>query len=104
MFGGVNRRDMAVQLAEIDARSRSNSHRLDDVERKLEDNERMLTSIAVIAKRQDDMDGDIKEIKSDVKVLAAKPAKRWEAVAEKVIMMVVAAVVTWVLTKVGFSV
>lgn len=104
MFGGVNKRDMAVQLAEIDARSRSNSHRLDDVERKLEDNERMLTSIAVIAKRQDDMDGDIKEIKSDVKVLAAKPAKRWEAVAEKVIMMVVAAVVTWVLTKVGFSV
>lgn len=104
MFGGINKRDMAVQLAEIDARSRSNSHRLDDVERKLEDNERMLTSIAVIAKRQDDMDGDIKEIKSDVKVLAAKPAKRWEAVAEKVIMMVVAAVVTWVLTKVGFSV
>lgn len=102
MFG--NRNNMAVQLAEIDARSKSNTHRIGDVERKLEDNERMLSSIAVIAKRQDDMDGDIKEIKSDVKVLASKPAKRWEAVAEKVIMMVVAAIVTYALTKFGFNV
>lgn len=98
-----NKRSFEIRLTEVDARSKSNTHRLGDVERKLEDNERMLASISVIAKRQDDMDGDIKEIKSDVKSLTTKPAKQWEAVVEKVILAVVAAVMTYVLTHVGLG-
>ena len=94
-----NNRD--VILAEVEARSKSNSHRLDEVDRKLQDNEKMLTSIAIIAKRQDDMDGDIKEIKNDVKTLTTKPAKRWESVTEKILLLVVTAFVTYILTKVG---
>lgn len=97
------RKKIDVTVAELVARSKSNSHRLDEVEHRLEDNKQMLASIAVIAKRQDDMDGDIKEIKSDVKVLTNKPAKRWESVTEKVLLLVVTALVTYGLTKFGFN-
>lgn len=90
-------------MAEVEARCKSNGRRLDDVERKLEDNERMLSSIAVIAKRQDDMDGDIKEIKSDVKSLTSKPAKRWDSVVEKVMLTAAGAVVAYILARLGLG-
>lgn len=99
MFG----KKLEVQVAEVEARCKSNGRRLDDVERKLEDNERMLSSIAVIAKRQDDMDGDIKEIKSDVKSLTSKPAKRWDSVVEKVMLTAAGAVVAYILAHIGLG-
>ena len=95
--------ELAVKVQRVDDRSRSNSHRLDEVEKKLTDNEKMLASIARLDQRQKDMDTDVKEIKADVKVLAGKPAKRWEAVVEKALMAVVTAIVGYVLIKLGLG-
>ena len=47
------------------------------------------------------MESDVKEIKSDVKTLDEKPAKRWEAVVEKALLAVVAAVVAYFLGRMG---
>ncbi len=90
-------------LTEIEQRSKSNCHRLDKAETKLADNEKMLASLSSMAQRQDNMDGDIKEIKADVKTLTSKPAKRWESVIEKVILAVVAAVVGVALAHLGLG-
>ena len=95
--------ELAVKVQRVDDRSRSNSHRLDEVEKKLTDNEKMLASIARLDQRQKDMDTDVKEIKADVKALAGKPAKRWEAVVEKALMAVVTAIVGYVLIKLGLG-
>ena len=95
--------ELIKQLTEVEQRSKSNSHRLDKVEERLADNEKMLASIHAMAQRQDTMDGDIKEIKADVKTLTSKPAKRWESVVEKVILAVVAAVVGVILAHLGLG-
>ena len=95
--------ELAVKVQRVDDRSRSNSHRLDEVEKKLTDNEKMLASIARLDQRQKDMDTDVKEIKADVKALAGKPAKRWEAIVEKALMAAVTAIVGYVLIKLGLS-
>ena len=99
----MNEQELAVRIAEVDQRSRSNSHRLEQVEKKLEDNEQLLTNVALIAQKQNTLESDVQEIKSDVKMLTAKPAKRWESVVEKVVLALVAAVVTFMLAKIGLS-
>lgn len=96
--------EIMTKLAETEQRSKSNTHRLDKVEEQIADNQNMLASLAAMAQRQDTMDGDIKEIKADVKVLTGKSGKHWDSVVEKMLLMVVAAIVTYALTKFGFNV
>ena len=99
----MSEQDIAVKLAEVDQRSRSNTHRLEQVEKKLEDNEQLLTNVALIAQKQNALESDVQEIKSDVKTLTAKPAKRWESIVEKVILTIVAAGITYLIAYLGLS-
>ena len=96
--------ELAVKVQQVEDRSKSNAHRLDEVEKKLADNDEMLASIARLDQRQKDMDTDVKEIKTDVKALAGKPAKRWESVVDKVILAVVTALVGYVIVRIGLGV
>ena len=96
--------ELAVKVQQVEDRSRSNAHRLDEVEKKLADNDEMLASIARLDQRQKDMDTDVKEIKTDVKALAGKPAKRWESVVDKAILAVVTALVGYVIVRIGLGV
>ncbi len=96
--------ELAVKVQQVEDRSKTNAHRLDEVEKKLADNDEMLASIARLDQRQKDMDTDVKEIKTDVKALAGKPAKRWESVVDKVLMAVVTALVGYVLVRIGLGV
>ena len=47
------------------------------------------------------MKKDIVEIKTDVKALTSIPSKRWEALVEKVVLVVVGAVIAFLLGKIG---
>lgn len=99
----MSEQDIAVKLAEVDQRSRSNTHRLEQVEKKLEDNEQLLTNVALIAQKQNTLESDVQEIKTDVKMLTAKPGKRWESVVEKVILTIVAAGLAYLIAYLGLS-
>lgn len=63
--------DMAVKLEAVDQRSRSNAHRLDDVEKRQDNLDKLVTSVEVLATKQETVEGDVKEIKSDVKAQVA---------------------------------
>ena len=93
--------DMEHRLTEVEARSKSNAHRLNDVEKRQDNLDKLTTSVSLLAEREERMESDVKEIKSDVKTLAEKPAKRWEAVVEKALLAVVAAVVAYFLGRMG---
>lgn len=95
--------EMAVRVQQVEDRSKSNSHRLNDVEKKLADNDQMLASIARLDQKQTDMDKDIKEIKSDVKTIAEKPGKRWDAVVDKVLLAIITALVCYALSQIGLG-
>lgn len=93
--------EIGLKLVEVDARAKSNTHRLEEVEKKQSDSDKMLTSIALIAQRQDTMDTDIQEIKTDVKTLTARPAKRWEGVVDKIIFTAIGLLVAFLLARLG---
>lgn len=90
-----------VKVKEIEERTKSNLHRIDGLERKVDDLTSLTQSVAVLALKQDTTQRDVEEIKENVKSLMSLPGKRYDAIVEKVIIMVVAAVVTYALTKFG---
>ena len=89
------------RLTKVEDRSKSNTHRIESLEKRQNDTEKLVTSVAIIAEKQKDMEGDVKEMKCDVKKLIEKPAKRWDGVVEKVLYTVVGAVVAYLLVKMG---
>ena len=92
---------MALKLTEVEQRSKSNTHRLDDVEKRQDNLDELVTSVAIMAKEQEHLRTDVTEIKTDVKALTTKPAKRWDAIVDKLIWAVLAAVVAFLLARVG---
>ena len=104
----MDHEELAVKLAEVDARSRSNTHRLDAVEKSSDVLHELATSVKVMAgelKRQGDA---VEEIKDDVTNLGhkvdgieKKPAKRWESIVDKLIWGVVGTVLAFLLAKIG---
>ena len=92
------------RLTEVEERSKSNSHRIDDVERRQDNLDELVSTVKVLAIREENVESDVKEIKSDVKALTTKPAKRWDNLVDKVIMTIAAAIVGYFLAKFGFGV
>ena len=91
------------RLTAVEDRSRGNQRRIERIEKAQEDITELVKSVASIAQKQEDMDGDMKEIKADVKSLTGKPAKRWESVVEKALLTAVAALVSWWLCRYGLA-
>ena len=93
--------EMVKTLSEVDERSKSNAKRLDCVERKQGELDKLVSTVAVIATKQQTIEADVKEIKTDVKCLIEKPAKRWDGVVDKIIMTVLGAVIIYILAQIG---
>lgn len=91
------------RLTEVEERSKSNSHRLDDMERRQDNLDELVGTVKVLAVREENVENDVKEIKSDVKSLANKPAQRWDSLMEKIILTIAAAVVGFILAQIGIG-
>lgn len=90
-----------AQIASLDARCKSNTHRINDLE---EDNRalhQLATSVEVLATKQETIEENVNEIKADVKSLKAIPASRWEAVVKGVITALIAGLIGFALAKLG---
>ena len=89
------------RLTEADERSKENSHRIEKIENKQTVLEKLAVSVEVLATRQENVENDVKEIKSSVKTLEIKPAKRWEALVEKALGLIVATFIGFILAQIG---
>lgn len=89
------------RLTDCEARAKSNSHRLDEMEKRQDDLDELVGTVKVLADREVRMENDVREIKEDVKSLKLKPAKRWEGIVDKVIITIVAAILGFLLARIG---
>jgi predicted nucleic acid-binding Zn-ribbon protein len=89
------------RLTEVEARSKSNTHRLEAVEKRQNDLDKLANSVSLLAEREERVESDVKEIKCDVKTLAEKPGKRYDSLVDKVVWAVLAAVIAFFLGRVG---
>lgn len=91
------------RVTEVEARSKSNQRRIEKVEERQDEISDLVSSVKVLAEREQNVENDVKEIKSDVKNLTNKPAKKWDNLVEKVLWAVIAAVITFVLAQIGLN-
>lgn len=90
-----------AKIAEIEARSKSNTHRINDLE---EDNRALhtlATSVEVLATKQETIEANISEIKDDVKSLKAIPGGKWAALVKATVTAIVGALVGFALAHAG---
>lgn len=81
--------DFSVRLAEIEARAKSNTHRLDNVEARQAEIGELVTAMSVVKNEQAHIKSDVVEIKEDVKKLTDKPGERWDDIIDKSIWLII---------------
>lgn len=90
--------EFAEKLIEIDQRSKSNSHRIETVEKNQQALNDIATSVAVMAEQMKAMNQNVDDLTDKVEALETKPAKRWDSVVDKLIGALVGAFVVWLAT------
>ncbi len=93
--------DYEHRLTVVEDRAKSNTHRLDEMEKRQDDLDDLVSTVKVLAVREENVETDVKEIKKDVKTLTNKPAQKWDKLVETILVVIVSAVVGFLLAKLG---
>ena len=76
--------------------------------KKIEDEQKefreLITAVKSLATEQKNMRDDLTEMKTDVKSIKEKPGKRWDAIVEKILLLLTTAAVTYILLQLGISI
>lgn len=91
------------RVTEIEQRAKSNSHRIDELSNDLKNLNDLTASVKVLATKQENVESDVREIKTDVKALTEKPGKRWDTVVMAIVTALVAGLVGWALAHAGLG-
>ena len=96
-LGLIKARELEKDVNELRKQNSSTHERIFDRLGELEKQEGIqVVQYEHILEKLDQLSGDVKELK-------AKPAKRWESIVEKIIGLVIAAVVGFILARIGLG-
>ena len=88
----MTEQEISVKLTETEQRAKSNTHRIETLEQQQKDLNKLVTAVEVLAVRQESVEGNVKEIRNAVQSITEKPGKRWEALADRVLYLLLGAV------------
>lgn len=88
-------------ITEIDQRSKSNTKRLDEHDKKIEELSDVYIALTKVNDKVDIIDSDMKEVKSDIQEIKDKPAKRYETIITYIITTIIAAILGFLFTQLG---
>ena len=91
------------RLTETEQRSKSNTKRLDVVEKWQADFGDLISTVKVLADREARVEADVGEIKETVQEIKEKPSKRWEGVVTNAICTVIGIVIAYIFMKLGMK-
>ena len=96
------------RLTAVEERAKSNTHQIDDLKEqmtgmgdRIEAVNRLATAVEVMATKQDTLGASVKRLEGKVDSLESKPGKKWDAMVEKILWAFVAAVVAFLLGRIG---
>lgn len=102
--------DMEVEhrLTEVESRAKSNTHRIDDVEKRQNNLTDLLVSVKELAVRENKVEEDVKSIKEDIKSvknsiqkITERSANHWDDLGAKILWAVIAGVIGFALAAIG---
>ncbi len=94
----MTEQEMSVRLTAAEQRAKSNTHRIETLEQQQKDLNKLVTAVEVLASREMGVERDVKEIKADVKSMTQKPARRWDAMVDRVLYVLIGAALSLLMT------
>ena len=98
----MKREDIEL-LKEIEQRSKSNTKRLDDHDKKLDELSDVYIALTKVNDKVDNIDNDVTEIKADIKDIKSKPSKRLDQITGYVLSALIGGIIGYVLLKLGLK-
>jgi len=89
------------RLTQVEQRSKSNTHRLERLEATTEAINRLTASMEVMVSKQEQVVQTVDKLDGKVTALEKKPVKRVDGLVDKIIWAICAAVMTFILAKIG---
>lgn len=93
--------DLALKLQETADRTIRNEGRIKKLENEHQVLQKLATSVAVMAEQIKTMNTSVVSLTSKVDKLEEKPAKKWEGFVDKVVWAIAAAIITFLLARIG---
>lgn len=90
-------------LTEIDQRSKNNTKRIDEHEKKIEELSDVYIALTQVNDKVNTIDTDVKEVKKDLQEIKDKPAKRYETIIGCLITAVISIIVGYLFAKIGLK-
>lgn len=89
----MSNEEIAAAIADVENRAKSNTHRLDKMEERQDNLDKLVAAVAGVQKDLEHTQGDVAEIKGDVKAMMEVPKKHWDAAIVAMITGIVSALV-----------
>ena len=89
------------RLTQVEEMVKTNARRIENIEKRQNNLDELVGTVKALAVREENVESDVKEIKSDVKSLTGKSGKRWDNLVDKIIVTVAAAIIGFILAKLG---
>ena len=89
------------RLTQVEQRSKSNTHRLEKLEESTEAINRLATSMEVMVSKQEQVVQTVDKLDKKVTAMEEKPVKRVDGLVDKLIWAICAAVITFILARIG---
>lgn len=92
--------EVAQTAAEALSSAKSAHHRIDELDSEIKDIRGLTAAMARVDEKVDGLEGDVKEIKSDVKAISARPGKWWDKLVAAAIGAVATGIVAAILAAI----
>lgn len=89
------------RLTQVEELAKANARRIENIEKRQNNLDELVGTVKALAVREENVESDVKEIKSDVKSLTGKSGKRWDNLVDKIIVTVAAAIIGFILARLG---
>ena len=81
--------DLAVRLAEVDQRGKSNTHRIDDLEKRADTLQELTTSVKLLAANMERMASEQMKQGDRLTALEKQPGERWNSMTRTIFTSII---------------
>ncbi len=89
------------RLTAVEQRSKSNTHRIEKLEGSTEAINRLATTMEVMVSKQEQVAETVEKLDEKVSAIESKPIRRFDGLVDKIVWSVCAAVLAYLLSKIG---
>jgi len=97
----MEQQELLIRLTELGERAAGNARRIEALERGQEALNRLASAVEVLASKQTAMGDSLERMTGKIESLEQRPARRWESLADKVLLALAGAFAAFLLSRGG---